>query len=485
MTNEVHNGQRELWLYLHFPLLELESLTTADADRALAVVTAEGNPHRILCGNQSAVSTGVEPGLSLSTALALCPGLQVLQRQPAEERETLNRMALLAYRFSPTIVLAEPDGLWLELAGSRRLFNGYGVLLKSLQEALASQAVTTHAGIGHSPAAARLLCNAEFPATVPTVRQLRQRLAATALDTLELSERQRRHLAQLGLHTLGELLALPRQALGQRLGRGLIQQLEQLLGESPCTLTRFQPPPHFQDALQSPDGIRNKQGLLFPMKALLQGLCHYLIARQCHCRAIHWRFEPLLGEPCGMTVQLSGSQNQWSSLLTLSRLQLERLELPGSIERVVLHSDQFVGAPANCLDLFGDHQREAAIDLVDQLTARLGPQALWQPVASAQSLPERAGTLQTPGRYPEEGTETAAPQPLWLLSTPVPIRRRGQQLIWREPLSVLRGPERRLGNWWREVQQRDYYVAANPDGACYWVFRERHSKRWFVHGVFA
>jgi protein ImuB len=59
-------------------------------------------------------------------------------------------------------------------------------------------------------------------------------------------------------------------------------------------------------------------------------------------------------------------------------------------------------------------------------------------------------------------------------------------------LLLEQGPERIESGWWdgRGVA-RDYYVARQvhgarqPHGAKLWVFQERQSKRWYLHGVFA
>ena len=47
------------------------------------------------------------------------------------------------------------------------------------------------------------------------------------------------------------------------------------------------------------------------------------------------------------------------------------------------------------------------------------------------------------------------------------------------------GPERIEDNWWLEAISRDYYIAENSDKQLYWVFRDRLTKSWFIHGIFA
>ena len=47
------------------------------------------------------------------------------------------------------------------------------------------------------------------------------------------------------------------------------------------------------------------------------------------------------------------------------------------------------------------------------------------------------------------------------------------------------GPERIETGWWRgQHVQRDYYRVAGTTGGGFWLFRDRVSGQWFVHGVF-
>jgi protein ImuB len=47
------------------------------------------------------------------------------------------------------------------------------------------------------------------------------------------------------------------------------------------------------------------------------------------------------------------------------------------------------------------------------------------------------------------------------------------------------GPERIETGWWRDgCIRRDYYRVETTVGERFWLFRELHSGRWFVHGEF-
>ena len=77
-----------------------------------------------------------------------------------------------------------------------------------------------------------------------------------------------------------------------------------------------------------------------------------------------------------------------------------------------------------------------------------------------------------------------AQRPFWLMPQPEELRQHGKNLYWNGALSMVCGPERIEDNWWQEPVSRDYYIAADKGGQRYWVFRDRLTQQWYVHGVF-
>ena len=85
-------------------------------------------------------------------------------------------------------------------------------------------------------------------------------------------------------------------------------------------------------------------------------------------------------------------------------------------------------------------------------------------------------------RVSEEMVDQGMPRPVWLLDEPLPLLKP----------EILQGPERIESGWWDgKGVARDYYIARQShgaqqsSGARLWVFQERQSKRWYVHGLFA
>jgi protein ImuB len=51
-------------------------------------------------------------------------------------------------------------------------------------------------------------------------------------------------------------------------------------------------------------------------------------------------------------------------------------------------------------------------------------------------------------------------------------------------VSKIRGPERIETGWWRGPDvKRDYYCLDLANGVTLWVFLDRETGRWFLHGL--
>jgi protein ImuB len=130
---------------------------------------------------------------------------------------------------------------------------------------------------------------------------------------------------------------------------------------------------------------------------------------------------------------------------------------------------------------------------VERLRARLGEDAVYGVVLIPEHRPEAASRhvqelhLASPLRVAEEVpvplmTQQGLPRPVWLLDAP---------LLLASGLVLEQGPERIESGWWDgKGVARDYYIArrtldGGSPGAKLWVFQERQSKRWYLHGMFA
>ena len=76
------------------------------------------------------------------------------------------------------------------------------------------------------------------------------------------------------------------------------------------------------------------------------------------------------------------------------------------------------------------------------------------------------------------------PRPVWLLDEPAELC--ASEVKQLHQGKVFEGPERIESGWWDgKGVARDYYIVSRTGGVRLWVFQERRSKSWYLHGVFA
>lgn len=492
-----------LWLCLYFPLLPLEVFTRAESNLSLATVATDKN--RILCANQSALDIGITPGQSVATASALSANLRTIARDAGKESQALDQLAAWCYRFSPMVSLLPPDALVLEIAGSLQLFKGLANMQTQIDAGLTDRGYSYRRGLAHTPKAALLFAHLstndpreiQFKASqiigTPD-NQYFEQLKRIPLHYLDTPRKHIQLFRDMGLSRLGELLALPRHAIGKRFGTDFLNYLQQIIGERPDPQQPISLKPHFSSDLFYIDGIDNTGTLLFPAKRLLSELCQFLKIRQLACRQLNWSFAELKQKPYRVTISLSRPQNSLPVFLEMTRIKLENLSINSTIHSISLCVGDFNDAKPERRSLFNSSDNsdtDLPQLLIDKLATRLGEQALQGIELQQEHAPERAwraiafNSLKHNSEKTKECHILDKLRPPWLFRHPVPIQQRDKVLYWQGRLTLLRGPERIECQWWvNPGVQRDYFIARHERGGIYWLFRDLHSRRWFVHGVF-
>ncbi|MCG3171088.1 MAG: Protein ImuB [Pseudomonadales bacterium] len=484
-----------LWLHLEFPLLALEIFTRdlpAD-ERPLAIVEQQ----RVLCQDARALACGVVAGIPLATAQALCPQLRTIERRPDHEAAALLELADWSCRFTSLSSCVPPAALLLEIGASLRLFGGAPALLRQVEEQLRERGYTHRCGLAPTPAAAGLLARA-LPCTHAGIppwcvdgdrTAFLAQLGALPLALLELPEAQRQRLRRMGLRRIGELLALPRAALGRRFGNELPQRLARLGGELPDPRSAHRPREFFLAERQFPEALHHCAALLFPMQRMLRELGGFLERHQAHCQRLLWRLRDTAGEQRELVLACSLRHHDHAALLELTRLQLDGVRITEPVESLALLCRDFVPTHPCNTTLFGspaEGDAQATLELLlDRLALRVGQDRVLGLGLADAHLPEQAWCDPRRGMTARAAATPAAQRPAWLLREPLPLAGDAAGLRCDGRLQLLRGPERIESGWWCEQTRRDYFVARREhDGALCWVFRDRASRRWFLQGFF-
>jgi protein ImuB len=499
-----------LWLGIHFPRLPLEVFTAGQDNPEPEVVIHDS---RVMLRNAAAAEAGIALGSTLATAHSIAAGVRHHRRSPEREIERLTLLAEVLYGFSARVsLMPAAAGVVLEVGRSLKLFGNV--------DQLAQRAQALCHDLGHEAsirwAATPLACLTQARADADCLDQVP--LSQAAIEPEALNAERIERFANMGIHTLGQLLALPSRGLASRFGKDLVDYLARLTGDRPDPRPTIAPPERFHATLHLLEPLDSKEALIFPMQRLLIDLQHWLVARQLGAERLRWRFLGSGGiAPCAMVVRFARAQQRREAFLEITRLQMAEAVLPAEVISLELEAHRLVPWSAGSRGLFhnlpGMHspadELQGLDELVDQLRARLGRGACYSLEVRQQHLPERAWAEVTPGsalprqppRHARKAVAGEASQPhagatlphaqkrpLWLFDPPRPIALR--------QLTLLRGPERIHTGWWLAGAQpdtaanapdgefRDYYVARHQSGAECWVFIDPR-ERWFLHGYFS
>jgi len=457
-------------------------------------------------------------------------------------------------RFTPELTLAEESVILMEVTASLRLFGGIRALRSRVRRVLA-RAGGGGPGSGPPPVlavaasgpAAWMLARSGRGGSALGARSLARALARVPLDVAPPARPFAGWFQELGCATLADLRRLPRIGLKKRCGPALLDWLDRLgnahapvpppvpasHGPGPQPPARYRwltPPPAFDAALEMPDHIEHAPALAWAVQHLVRQLCAWLAAHRLDAEALtvllgHDRIRPggaaagaapgvpgpmPAGRTTTLDIGLGAPSRDPESLARLVRERLNRLVLPASVIMVRLRVTQLRAARTPSLELFPepggapqDHAR-----LLELLAARLGAENVLAPAPVADHRPEQAARwvpldLGMTGRHApggQAGGHPALPRPAWLLDAPVPLPVRGHRPFHGTPLRLV-SPAERLDCGWQDgcPVARDYFVAEDEAGTCYWIFRTgtgtgagtgqgpdaAPTPQWYLHGLFA
>lgn len=425
--------------------------------------------------------------MSLATACALAPRLNCRPRDVAAENAALTQVAAWAMQFTPAVSLQPPNGLLFEVEGSVKLFGGLDNILAAIKRGCAEMGYTAVAACAPTAAAAWLLARSGSGQVVTRTRAIREAIAPLPVAALDCNAYVLETLRAIGVRTLGDLFALPRDGAARRFGQHLLDQLDRALGVLPEARLFFTPPPRFEAALELAAAVASSEALGFAAKRLLTQLAGYLSAR---CGGVQ-HFELVLfhedAAPTALEIGLATPTREAERFVTVLRERLAAHALAAPVHRIRVAAGDILALAGESRTLFPGAASEPDdwARLVERLRARLGAQAVHGLSALAEHRPEFAWQPISAGAKPERAAR--APRPLWLLERPRPLAVTDSKPQYDDgSLALIAGPERIESGWWDGADvKRDYFIAQTPNRATLWIYRERKQPGgWFLHGIF-
>ncbi len=476
-----------LWACLHFADFSLQLLQRAAPPAGPLVISSGGNQPGVVSCNAPARQLGVVPGMKLSAAIALAPDLTERPRDATAERHALERLAAWSGQFTSGVALRAPDALLLEVEGSLRLFGGLRPLLLRIGEGLSGIGYSASVAVAPTPTAACLLARSGTGHAVTAAAELRAALAPLPLTLLDQPAETIRMLGVMGVRTVGECLALPRDGLARRFGQRLLDEIDQALGQLPDARPAYVAPSRYKARLALPAPVYETEPLLFAARRLILELTGILRMKQAGVTRLKLTLHHEDRPATVVTLGFSAPSRDPQRILRLLRERLARLELPDRVEAIQLDSEESRPLDSRNLSLFPEDNvaEEERWSIIDHLRARLGVDAVYSIASHPDHRPETAWRACEPGTA--SGGYGQPERPLWLLEQPRRLQIDGELPMLDGPLTLLAGPERIEGGWWDDHDvTRDYFVAADDRGRRFWVYQARQGEPgWFLQGIFA
>jgi len=506
---------------------------TAELPPPLLLVATELNQLIVRRCCLRARAAGVRAGMTLSLARALIPEAATAPYAPRSDLLALHRLAvwllrctplagiegdlLKLYRHDRTLMLPEGGeanrwGLTLDLTGTERLHQGEERVIGEIRAKLTRAGITARYAIAPTIGAAWALARygPGDRTILPTTTPLREALAPFPVQALRLRQPTIAALREVGITTVQEVLKLPARTLTVRFGPELLNRIDQALGRVDEGVTPVRLPRRFALRRRFESPLTTQLALQTALLALLRRLLEELerAGRKAGSFLLITTARGYDGEPRRTVreISLHAATRDSGQIVSIIAPALERLETADGVHEIgvaahgieTAHHDQgdfAAGSDAH-------HTRAALDELMNTLVARLGRTKVQRAIFHQSYLPEHSYSFSAidsadPDNAPPihlRGVE----RPPCLLARPERVD--GLAMLPDRPPSRLRwhnqdlriiagsGPERITAEWWHtpltgDFRERDYFKVQAHTGQWLWVFRNRTTMEWFVHGV--
>ncbi len=415
----------------------------------------------------------------------------------APDAALLKRLCLHAQQFTSFVSIEQPNALLLEIKGSLKLFGSLERLHAGIDVCWRRLELEAHSATAPTLAAlwfARAGPLKGAPIRIEAAGALPGHLAGLPIACTGWDVARLQTLRAMGVTHLGELMRLPRAGLARRLGTATVQDLDIALARQFAPRRAFVPRERFRALCDFEMEIESAAYLEKALEPLIARCARFLRERQAGVQALRLKLRHRERAPTCVHVGLASVTSEQRRLTDVLSQKLQRLVLDSPVRGMELISGSLQPLIAASIDAFAGGLGTGgcgAPQLVERLRARLGEGAVYGVMPIPEHRPEAAWRRVhelpvRPGHLPLEPADPSGdrlPRPVWLLDAPLPLE---------SGLVLEQGPERIESGWWDGGDvTRDYYIARQaqgshqPHGAKLWVFQERRSKHWYLHGMFA
>lgn len=356
-----------------WPVVAARRTEAAPAEGPVAIIEAQ----RVRAVSADARAEGVRIGVRRREAEAACPGIVVLDVDPAAEARVFEPVARAVEAITPRLVMDRPGVLAFPTRGPSRYHGGDGGLVACIQEAVHAVGVSDlRIGIADGGFAARLAARRGVIVAAGETPTFLAPWPVGALGDDALADL----LVRLGLRTLGAFGELPEGSVLARLGREGLVAYRLARGEDAHPPALTTPPPDFEEQCELDPPADRVDAAAFVAKGLADRLLDRLGARGLACTQVIVEAETEHGETLSRAWRHEGALTAWA-LVERVRWQLDGWltatgGLSGGLTRLRLVPDQVIPASGRQLGFWGGDAAasERAARVLARLQGLLGPE---------------------------------------------------------------------------------------------------------------
>jgi protein ImuB len=489
---------------VHFPHWTLQRLRQARPDlrdRPLAITRPiAGKGSKVIACCPLACRHGVRPDRPAAEALAILPGLALVEEDADADREALRDLAPQMERYSPIVGLDEDAAaasLYADVTGCAGCFGGEAALLERVGADFGARGWRVQVALADTLGTAWAVAHFASSTLVPAGENA-SLLAALPVAALRLPAETVALLAKLGVERIEQLLPLPRFELASRFGTEVLTRLDQAQGRRAEVFEPYHALPAaavdcaFEYPLEHWSALTTVcDGLLVRLEAVLE-------KRRQGARVLECVLDQEGAEPLRIECNLARPMRAARYLGRLLATHLEKLRAAGPIRGVCLRAavtERIVADQRGLFERGPDAHREALAQLFDSLSARFGKDAICAARMVPDPQPERAWNTIPIVSAPLRHDWNRIPRPVRLYPRPMLVEmvalvpdgkpQRFHHAGVEHVIQRAQGPERIETGWWRGNDiRRDYFIVDAADGTRWWLFRRLDDGRWFLHGCF-
>ncbi len=459
----------------------------ADFQLPIALIDRNDSRATVMAADPPASKRGIHPGMSYATAIAVCPELHAVCPHAEQINQAHQRLIHHLNAASPSVepVPEVPGAYYLDIRGMHQLepdLPAWGARIQQTlyeREQLRAGVVFGFTRFGVRAAARSTDSVMVFESAAEEFKAV----LSIPLAKLNLSKRPLRELQKLGIHTVGDLRALPEWEVRSRFAEELFDLVRKAKSDD-ATVRGVQPPKPYR-VTKDLEYVESDASRLL---ALIGNLCRPMLEKMReHSQGVReirmWLTKDLGGTHYERLKTAEPTLDE-PTLLDLVRLRLHAINLDDGITAVLI---EILSAPLPSAQLGlyqeftkSDSDLLSANRALARVRAEFGPDRVLQAHCLDSHLPQEsfAWQLFDQIRQPTPAQQRTACVIRRILDQPKRVsapRRAGLRRVF--------GPYVTNGLWWRqsEVHQSDYF-AEHPDGTTQWIFYDAVRRKWYERG---